>query len=978
MSNNVVASPAAFCRAGKLERASVTSSGKVGRSLARLDGKGLAQEVKEFAEHLRSLRQRTGLTSARLEQELGMAAASLSRYLSGDRLPEPAWLRHFQDWVAENTETGLTDEDRTIGRNLLYAASLTKNLAIARELEFEQLDTLWAERINKVEQHIDTVADQLTELRANQATDHESITDLEARLNDLYGLVTLLESDRRNFAEMATHSTPMPAVTTPRHPHVWESVPLRNPDFVGREDLLERLHEQSVEPVVLYGMAGVGKTQTVVEYLHRHATEYDLVWWLHAEDTAQLRAGFAELAEKLGTARDGKAVLDALRTGEPFQRWIIVFDDIDEPDLISKLMPTGPGRVLVTSRNPNWAGVARSIEVDLFSRAESKEFLRSRSGEIEDTDAEALAEVLGDLPLALDQAAMRLVRTGMPVAEYSRLVKEGNKDLLNLSVWNASLDMLLDRSGALEILQLSALLGPEPISRDVLVDDSIRLNDAIQALTRRSLIKVDRRDNTVQVHLLLQSVIRSRMAPDRREVVRINAHLLLAKGDPKDPDNPTTWPRYAALLPHVIASRAAGSRADKVILLIHNLVNYLLNVGSYQHALEISEQAFAALATTRAKAMMELNRARALAGLGRVADAVQANKTVRVLASASPSGDQGAAMIAAEGMRFNLRVEGLLSKERDQAQHIFRWSMQELGEDDAATLRRASSLAECHRLAGEYAKARELDEETVQRTISLCGPDHLLTLRAQCGLAMSIRECGQYEDACRMQKETNARLVRLLGPDHPLTLGGQRSLAVAMRRIGLHTEAWRIVQDCYKRCSRRYGDWHENTATVLMDKAILLRQGDHHHALETGDRALNGFYQIYEPAHPFSLIAATNLAVTWRIIGNAEEAHRTNEDAVEGLRAKVGADHPYTLAATSHLAGDLVALGEHGKAYELDMDTLDRARRTLGDEHPITVAFKHNVKIDRSLLRRNIGEEQPLTDAAGKVRMNIDTDTMQL
>lgn len=953
----------------------MTSSGKVGRSLARLDGKGLAQEVKEFAEHLRGLRDRTGLNSGRLEQELGMATASLSRYLSGDRLPQPAWLRRFQDWVADNTETGLTDEDRTIGRNLLYAASLTKNLAIARELEFEQLDTLWAERINKVEQHIDTVADQLTELRANQATDHESITDLEARLNDLYGLVTLLESDRRNFAEMATHSTPMPPVTTPRHPHVWESVPLRNPDFVGREDLLERLHEQSVEPVVLYGMAGVGKTQTVVEYLHRHATEYDLVWWLHAEDTAQLRAGFAELAEKLGTARDGKAVLDALRTGEPFQRWIIVFDDIDEPDLISKLMPTGPGRVLVTSRNPNWAGVARSIEVDLFSRAESKEFLRSRSGEIEDTDAEALAELLGDLPLALEQAAVRLVRTGMPVGEYSRL----SNDMLSLPAWEAMLDMLLkDRSDALEILQLCALLGPEPISRDLLVDVPSRFNDAIQALTRHSLIQVDRRGNTLQLHPLLQSVVRNRMAPDHRDTVRSKAHLLLAKADPKDPDDLTTWPRCAALLPHVIASRAVESQRAEVILVIHNLVNYLLNAGSYQDALELSDHASAAFGAARAKVTMELSRARALAGLGRVADSVQANEMVRAIASGSLSGDQGATMIAAEGMRFNLRVQGLLFDERDQAQHIFRWSMQELGADDAATLRRASNLAECHRLAGEYAKARELDEETVQRTISLCGPDHLLTLRAQCGLAMSIRECGQYEDACRMQKETNARLVRLLGPDHPLTLGGQRSLAVAMRRIGLHTEAWRIVQDCYKRCSRRYGDWHENTATVLMDKAILLRQGDHHHALETGDRALNGFYQIYEPAHPFSLIAATNLAVTWRIIGNAEEAHRTNEDAVEGLRAKVGADHPYTLAATSHLAGDLVALGEHGKAYELDMDTLDRARRTLGDEHPITVAFKHNVKIDRSLLRRNIGEEQPLTDAAGKVRMNIDTDTMQL
>ena len=214
--------------------------------------------------------------------------------------------------------------------------------------------------------------------------------------------------------DVTTRQLPKTDLTSPTRPALWGGVPPRNSNFTGRLDLLDQIrqslsrHRQStLIPQPLHALGGVGKSQMAVKFAYRYQSYYQLVWWVQADDERSIRRSLVSLARRLGLPESEyvqdtvDTALDALRRGDPHSRWLLIYDNASEPDVVYPYLPSGPGHVLITSRSRSWAGAANAIEVDVFSPHESTTLLQARWQELTDHDALTLATRLGHLPLGI-------------------------------------------------------------------------------------------------------------------------------------------------------------------------------------------------------------------------------------------------------------------------------------------------------------------------------------------------------------------------------------------------------------------------------------------------------------------------------------------------------------------------------------------------------------------------------------------------
>lgn len=840
-------------------------------------------------------------------------------------------------------------------------------------------------------------------------------------------------------------------------PPVWGQVPPRNANFTGRDELLVRLVKRlsagatAVLPAALHGMGGIGKTQIAVEYIYRNKQRYDVIWWVQATRSTQIRKSLTELAQRLKLPESEEtltavpAVLEALRIGVPHNRWLLVFDSAEDPEIVRQFFPQGMpdkvhGHILVTSRNPSWTGDAQPLEVAVFDRAESKQLLSARGSELDAAAADRISSKLGDLPLAIEQAAAWLAETGMPATQYLELFDSKVAELLDTpaprdyqvsvaAAWNVSLDKLKEKNlAADQLLQVCAYFAPEPIARslftvvhkidvapelDAALHDPIRLGRVVRDLSRYGLAKIDHRADTLLVHRLVQLVLRGRMSEQRSAEMRGAAHQLLANLDPNAPASPREWPRYQEIVPHIYDAELIKSEEPEVRKLVVNLLQYLHHWGDHQEALTLAKSAVAEWRRRRLERvehgeeipeqdlLVELRAAERLAffqwAVGRYADAEVTIKETRDTYLDSIGPEREETLNAQVTYALILKSRGDFAGARRLNEEVLTQVRALLGRDEPSSLAAAHDCVVSRLLTGDYKAARELAEETLEGRSRIFGPENVMTIATQVLLVIARRELGDYAWARIEQEQITKQAESFYGNDRAGTLRRKYHQSVACRKDGDHVRARSLSSEANERFESRYGDRHPNALACALGYSIDLRHAKRFdQAKDLGEKVLARYRESLGEKHPHTLSAAVDLGVTLRLSGSPADALKMDEPALELLEESLGQDHPHAIVCAINVASDLFALDRVQEAATRDAELVGRATRVLGQNHPTTLAVRLNYSLDLYRLRRTDGAEElfanvmegyrqklgdthPGTHAASrKIRADCDIDPMPL
>lgn len=691
-----------------------------------------------------------------------------------------------------------------------------------------------------------------------------------------------------------------PAKNTAARPRIW-NVPARNPHFTGRADLITQLHDglrenhHRLSVQALHGLGGVGKTQLIIEYAHRYAADYSLVWWVDAEQAVLIPDQLIALAGRMGLPTQGRAtdIVDHVLT-ELTERsdWLLIVDNAEHPDDIAAYRPDGDGHLVITSRFPGWGALGGRVKVDVLSRRETVDLLKTRIPRIDSILAHSLAAELGDLPLAAAQAAAYLEQTETAPADYLRQFRAqrshllANGDVIGYqrridTAWSLSLERLRRiEPAAVELLEVGAILAPEPIPMTLftnhpeLLSGSLgiaaaagldRLADAVGAAVAFSLVQ--RQQDTFQMHRLVQAAIRVNLPDDRRRELESLAVALLAAYPTGYPSEPDTWTTYARIAPHVLATGPLADADPRGRVLLLSTLQYL-------------------------------------------------------------------------DLRGNTRVSQVIAE-----QVLDRWRTI-LGPAHPSTLELAGTLTSALAWLGEGQRALELGQATLDKCEANLGPTHPITLSVATYVTSALGWLGENERAARLGHHTLQLCGETLGPEHPTTLGSSAQWAFTLLGLGEVESARQLSQETWLRSGRTLGTAHPSTLIAAAAYTFALAwlgegQSARMVGLETAERCRHAFGTDH-----WLTITAT-AALTFAHVADSEyhRAAEVSRNIADQARIAFGPDHWVCMLASAARTFALIAYGDTEAAQALGADTLGRCDRILGPGHPIAVNLRQRLQI---------------------------------
>jgi tetratricopeptide (TPR) repeat protein len=632
-------------------------------------------------------------------------------------------------------------------------------------------------------------------------------------------------------------------------------------------------------------------------------------------------------------------------------------------------LPQTGGHRLITSRNQEWDDWARTFHVPQFTRDESIRLIRRRGKNISEEDADRLADRLGDLPLAIEQAAAWQAQSGMPVERYLALLDKRMTALLKenpprgysldiVAAWTVAFDHLQDEAPeAAALVQLCSFLGPEPISyrllwafqhaRDLPVDlesifrDEEDFYGAIRKVGKYALLQVDPSSQTIIEHRLVQAVLRERLSEESQaDMVGLVCRLLVA-ANPGRPDDPNNWDLLSSINHHLSFTGIFDQDSPDARRLVIDQIRFLFQMGDHAGCQELAEKAVARWRVSPGPNDTQTLHACRLLGIvlretGRADEARELNEDTyqRCLEVFSEAHEQ--TLVMANSYASDLRMAGMYADALRLDEKLYELHKRVFAEDDENTLRSAHNLGIDKRLNGFYANALELNEDTFRRRREVLGNRRWETWSSLGQIGRDLRLLGRYGESAQLLADALAAIKPLFdNPEHREVIRLRTDYALTLCRLGRLDAARAEAELCLAVNQRRFGSTHNYTLTaisILVQVMRLLGLADQ--ALELAERVAVAAPTCYGSGHLLVATAEHNLAVEHRAVGDVETAFAIDRRVNKQFHEAWKDQWRRTTSSDLSLAIDYALTADHASARDIFAAARSRSEEIRGNDHP--------------------------------------------
>jgi len=771
------------------------------------------------------------------------------------------------------------------------------------------------------------------------------------------GLVTSREDGISIVEQAQPVSISAIAPTTPGQadsPTLWNVPYRRNLLFTGREDILAQLRDAFMsetatialaQPQAISGLGGIGKTQTAIEYAYRYRDSYQAVFWVRAESPDLLISDYLTLATLLNLPerndQDQSQITSAvIRWFDTHDSWLLILDNADELDAVSEYIPSaGKGHILLTTRAQAVGTLAQRIDLDKLSLDDGMILLLRRikrlrgNASLESvpaalrTQAQAIVEAVDCLPLALDQAGAYIEETSCSLSDYLKFYKTRRSKLLRTrgrdvgghpepvaATWSLAFENI-ERANpaAADLLRLCAFLHPDAIPENMIIEgaselgptldpiatDELDLNEAIGQLLRYSLVKRDADEKVLNIHRLVQAVVRDGMKDDDERMWAERIVSMMSKVFPEGTEF-ETWDACQRYLPHAQTSIEGMNKwqmiSTKTLPLLNHVGAYLASRAQFNEAKTLLQRS--------------LTKAEKISGSESII--VEALINIGIVYWM-----QGA---------YDETVTTLLRAIAIQEQ---------LNPDHLRLAEALNNLGVLYNAQGKHTQAIPLYQQAITIWENAKPLDETMVAYGITNLAVVYDDLGRYDEAETLYKRALSIRQRLQGMEHPEVGTILNNLALVYRSMRRYDEEKIFLEQSLSITRTTMGENHPRVGTSLDNLAQnYMHRGNYEQAEIFYRDSLAVRQRILESEHPDIAFSLFGLASLYRLQKRYVESEELFHQSLAIREKALGIDHPYVATTLNGLGQLYVDQNKYDVAEPIFQRAVTIREEKLGENHP--------------------------------------------